>query len=167
MELLLHSAIRVLAQQPQSGNIPQDITGWGAAGLGGLILCWLFFWHLPSKDKQLADKDKLLVEQLDKKDTQIKDMMKEEKEERERERSLRHEQSQAFQKAIADTHNWCDREALDARKEFKEALNLIVQHCEKESNKVLEALKTEIGRVVVTIERQLGDRKEPRGAKIG
>lgn len=31
--------------------------GWSAFGLAGLILCWLFFRHLPDKDRQLKEKD--------------------------------------------------------------------------------------------------------------
>jgi hypothetical protein len=38
--------------------------GWTGAGLLGLVLAWLLFWHLPGKDKQLekliADKDALV-----------------------------------------------------------------------------------------------------------
>lgn len=29
-------------------------SGWVGAGLLGLVLCWLLFFHLPAKDKQLA-----------------------------------------------------------------------------------------------------------------
>ena len=38
------------AADPISGR-----AGWVGAGLLGLVLAWLLFWHLPAKDKQVAD----------------------------------------------------------------------------------------------------------------
>lgn len=39
---------------------------WATSGLAGLILCWLFFWHLPAKDaqldRQMASRDLLIKE---------------------------------------------------------------------------------------------------------
>lgn len=32
-------------------------SGWAGAGLLGAVLAWLLLWHLPAKDKQLAEKD--------------------------------------------------------------------------------------------------------------
>lgn len=56
--------MELLAQttDPISGG-----AGWVGAGLLGLVLAWLFFFHLPAKDKQLMDvltaKD-LLINQM-------------------------------------------------------------------------------------------------------
>lgn len=40
------------------------IAGWSSFGLAGAILCWLFFRHLPEKDRQMQDKDKQLIQLL-------------------------------------------------------------------------------------------------------
>lgn len=46
--------------------------GWIGAGLLGAVLCWLFFLHLPSKDKQLKElteaKDKQIESLIEAKD---------------------------------------------------------------------------------------------------
>jgi hypothetical protein len=50
--------------------------GWTGAGLLGLVLAWLLFWHLPGKDKQLekliADKDTQIAKVIADKDATIK-----------------------------------------------------------------------------------------------
>ena len=43
----------LLAQvEPLAGS---GVSGWAGAGILGLVLSWLLFVHLPSKDKQLKD----------------------------------------------------------------------------------------------------------------
>ena len=74
----------LLAQSDPTGTLAGS-SGWLGAGLLGLVLCWLCFFHLPAKDKQikefidgkdaqLAAKDKQLAEFMEAKDAHIETM---------------------------------------------------------------------------------------------
>jgi thiamine kinase-like enzyme len=45
----------VLAQNPESLTSLSGGAGWVGAGLLGLVLSWLLFFHLPAKDRQLKE----------------------------------------------------------------------------------------------------------------
>lgn len=51
-------------------------SGWLGAGLLGLVLGWLLFFHLPAKDKQIEDLLKVKDAQLEKKDALILEQAK-------------------------------------------------------------------------------------------
>lgn len=53
-----------------SGN-----AGWAGAGLLGAVLGWLLLWHLPAKDKQMAEKDKAKDEAIALKDKDMKELI--------------------------------------------------------------------------------------------
>ena len=51
--------VPVISQVPSaSDSLIAGNAGWAGAGLLGLVLAWLLLVHLPSKDKQMAEKDK-------------------------------------------------------------------------------------------------------------
>ena len=110
-----------------TSGIPDNIAPWATTGLAGLILAWLFFWHLPSKDKQLADllagKDKQVGDQATSKDKQIGDLIA--------------ARDSMVRELIVNT-TAADKER---RSDFRTALDLVVGHCEKESSKRDDAMK--------------------------
>ena len=63
----------VLAQDPS--GVLAGHAGWVGAGILGAVLAWLFFIHLPSKDKQLKEllevADKRMASLIKDKDTQL------------------------------------------------------------------------------------------------
>lgn len=81
----------ILAQEVP--NALAGNAGWAGAGLLGVILGWLLFWHLPKKDKQLEDV-------IRKKDDQFEQMVKDIADEREKERETRHGVANASQEFI-------------------------------------------------------------------
>ena len=74
-----------------------NLSGWTAAastvGLLAPVLYWLAYRHLPAKDLQMRE------------------LLKDWADERERERLNRHELAKAFQQAVAEIHNNCTEEA--------------------------------------------------------
>jgi Tfp pilus assembly protein PilN len=68
-----------MAADPLSGG-----AGWVGAGLLGCCLAWLFFVHIPAKDRQLRD---LLLDQT---------------KERDKERTARHSMLDSFQQTMSE-----------------------------------------------------------------
>lgn len=92
-------ALTLLAQgvDPISG-----VGGWASAGLLGSVLAWVFFRNLPDKDKQiraLIDDIKQLAKD---KDDQSSKLFLAYTEEREKDRTLRHDSNNLFQRALAE-----------------------------------------------------------------
>lgn len=141
--LLLLAALSLVAEEGQFTG-----AGWGAFGLSGLILGWLFLKHLPEKDAQLKEymqaKDARLKEALDAKDAQAKELLGQWNDERERDRIVRHEQAKFFQLAIADFQKRGEEDGKVSRKEFKETLHEILAHCKDETSKMGDAVRAEL-----------------------
>lgn len=96
--------------------------GWGAFGLAGLILAWLFFFGWPAKDKQIEK----LIEDNDKRIDSLTEKY---------ERKL---------ELVAATFR---QETQADKEEFKNALNVILAHCNDESRKLADAFRAEIQRI--------------------
>lgn len=65
--------------------------GWAGAGLLGLVLCWVMFYHLPGQNKMFHD--------------MIVMFMESQKEERAQDRSARHLVANQFSVALAEIHS--------------------------------------------------------------
>lgn len=61
------ATVCILAQSADPSALV-GTSGWVGAGLLGAVLGWLLLVYLPAKDKQVAEKDKLIKEWLDAKD---------------------------------------------------------------------------------------------------
>ena len=98
----------ILAQQTSAeATILAGNAGWVGTGLLGAVLSWIFFWHLPAKDKQL--------------------------------------------KELMDSQLSYSREE---RKNFREALDKIVEHCSQENQRLtdkLDILGDAVGKLSVAI----------------
>ncbi len=104
----------LFAQDPTTTGLAGN-AGWAGAGLLGLVLAWIFFFHLPAKDKQmekmLADNARERADtakERDVKDDKIEAMLKEGASERgkiierfdaerEKDRAERHERAGSYQ----------------------------------------------------------------------
>lgn len=102
------TVLTILAQQSQvEPAILGGNAGWVGTGLLGAVLSWIFFWHLPAKDKQL--------------------------------------------KELIDSQLECSREE---RKNFREALDRVVEHCSAENERLadkLDVLGDAVGKLSVAI----------------
>jgi hypothetical protein len=96
----------------QVANPIPGYEGWAGAGLLGLVLAWLFFWHLPAKDKQITDLVGEMTKLVEKKDADAKDLV--------------------------EKH---DRRVDAMQVTFKESLQKVVDHCQSESEKLAETIK--------------------------
>lgn len=117
------------AQETTKGiDVLSGGSGWTGVGLLGLVLGWLLLKHLPAKDVQIkemiAGKDAQIKELVSAKDIQMDKLVG------------------SFQ-----------MEAKELRSEFRDALNLIVKHCEDETIKVTTALRDEL--------RELKEKQRP------
>jgi hypothetical protein len=109
--------IAQIATDPLSGG-----AGWVGTGLLGSVLGWLLFVHLPNKDKQILG----LIESRDR----------------------------LVEKLTADFRtsldSFVDKESnkdKERREDFKQSLQKVVDHCEKEVNGTVESLKKEVDRI--------------------
>lgn len=95
--------------------------GWVGAGLLGLVLSWLLLVHLPAKDKQLK-------EFMDSKDTHIASL------------------TEKYEKKLELVTLTFEKEATEARNDFKRTLDIVMGHCTDETKKIIDAFRQEIRR---------------------
>jgi uncharacterized protein YktB (UPF0637 family) len=93
--------------------------GWVGTGLLGSVLGWLLFIHLPNKDKQIAG----LIESRDK---LVKDL------------------SAEFRASVSDIFNRSSAQDKERREDFKESLQKVVDHCEKEISMTSSYMRKDI-----------------------
>lgn len=98
------------AVDPLSGG-----AGWLGAGLLGLVLGWLLLKHLPDKDRQITK----FIEDKDRHVVVMSEMY---------ERKLN---------AIVASY---EKESRETKEEFREALNSVLSHCDREVGRVTEAI---------------------------
>lgn len=111
-------------------QVPTDgLSGWLAAagstvGLTILVfvLRWLLYTHLPEKDKQMK-------ELIASKDSLAKDL------------------ADATEKRIDAMAALFRQEMTDTRKEYRESLQSILGHCERETAKISEAIRNEVAKL--------------------
>lgn len=86
------------AQQvdPLSGG-----AGWVGAGLLGCCLAWLFFWHLPAKDKQIKDMNDATSVLVEANAARIEKLFAMQTTERDKESIARHGMISSFQSTIS------------------------------------------------------------------
>lgn len=115
-------------------------SGWSAFGLAGLILCWLFFRHLPDKDKQLKEKDEAHL-------AQVRDLTK------------------TFTDQLKEMSANSAATERERRADFKAALDTVVAHCEREGQRINETLQrqgNEATAAVVDLRQTLEEMREDR-----
>ena len=142
--------------------------GWVGTGLLGSVLLWLFFRHLPDKDKQLK-------EFTDAKDDQIKELIKEHTVRltglNEAHNSLMDRQIQRTEKLLAEQALLLSISDKERRGDFRAALDVVVNHCQRESELQREMLAKEMAEYVEAlkdIRYTLEDiRRLPLGQNLG
>jgi hypothetical protein len=96
--------------------------GWVGTGLLGSVLGWLLFIHLPKKDQQVLElinsRDKL-VEKL----------------------------TAEFRQSIAELLDKANVNDKEQRVNFKESLERVTAHCEKEVTTTVDALRKDVDRI--------------------
>lgn len=141
------TALVAQASDPISGG-----AGWVGAGLLGMVLAWLLLKHLPDKDRQTreqqerwaqftAEKDGQFLERLNNKDLQIDRLMEG--------RNL----------VVRELTTDFAEQLRESRKEFKDALNEILQQHDRQVTELSVAIKQEFERMYGV--RQLGQKGKP------
>lgn len=141
----------LLADDPAKSLDPTGYAGWVTAVTTSGVLTWLLCRHLPAKDAQINNIIGVKDAQLDKKDTQITNLLDDFAKERERDRQARHDQATTFNGTLNECYgewrseNEKTRVAFDQRTkrmedQFTGALNTVLTHCEKEVARIGEAI---------------------------
>ena len=127
-----------LFSQGSSDILLGGATGWIGAGLLGLVLGWLLLKYLPAKDQQLKEfqeeKDKQIISLIQNKDVYIIDL------------------SGKYERKLDVVITTFKLEIQETRKEFKDALAVILAHCERESAKAIETFRSEIIHIAAVIQ---------------
>lgn len=113
--------------------------GWVGAGLLGSVLGWMFFIHLPSKDKQLKElidaKDAQLKDLLTDKDMQIKGIITD----KDTQINVLLQNKWAVIQTLSNDH----RDAVKALSgEFRAAVLEMTAHCDRELDRFARLLGT-------------------------
>ncbi len=106
-------------------------SGWGGAGLLGLVLAWLLFKHLPAKDTQLTnmiDKHTLAMQN----------------------------QTNDFNKVLAEKRSEFTIILNEQRHDFRESLKEVTQHCERETSHLADSMKGDL-HTLSTIVKELAE----------
>lgn len=102
--------------------------GWASFLTSGGVLVWLLFWHLPAKDKQLK-------EIMDGKDKMISDL------------------TERYEDKLEKVSDAFKEDSTESRKEFKGALDLVLKHCENETQGLASVFRAELTRLVSDFKR--------------
>jgi hypothetical protein len=129
---------------------PVDVLGgapaWVGTGLLGGVLGWLLWVHIPSKDKQIAG----LIES---RDAAVKALAAD------------------YRASLLELTNRFIETDKERRADYKESLQVVVSHCEKETVMTNDAIRKDLGEMssLAASLRQLVDElraeiRKPKGA---
>lgn len=129
-----------------------NVTDWATYGLAGLILVWLFFWHLPSKDIQLKEKDKLLMDVVlahtehvkvlvESNARQINTILESNNQEREKDRVARHDMSNRLQVATAQVQERNEAMIAQQATSFLSSIDKVLSHCNAETSRFVDLFR--------------------------
>lgn len=150
----------VVAQASVPGDILSGAPAWTGTGLLGAILAWLFFKHLPNKDKQISD----LVETRDR---MVRELTADH-------RANIVELTASHRASLTDLATRAVAQDQERRKDFREALDVVVSHCEREAvanSKAIanngEAIRKTVNDLSPIIEEWWSERRRERGGARG
>jgi hypothetical protein len=131
----------LLAQVPDisPANVLGGNAGWAGVGMLGGMMVWLLYFHLPARDKQNADKDKQLLEQIAAKDAQIIKLLSMQESERDREREARHDRVKMFQAM----HEKSLTTFLQTNENFCQTVKIVIEKQTLEFDKMINKLANE------------------------
>lgn len=113
------------------------IPAWATSSLFGAVLFWVFYKHIPAKDKQISE---LIKDQTKERDA----LLVSQAVERDKDRESRHGLVDRMQVTIGKVHEMHRETSQLDREEFRLALQSIQEHCEKEVSKMIEAVRMEL-----------------------
>jgi single-stranded DNA-specific DHH superfamily exonuclease len=157
---IVGTVLLIVAQASAPGDILSGAPAWTGTGLLGAILAWLFFRHLPAKDKQISD----LVETRDR---MVRELTADH-------RANIVELTASHRASLADLATRAVAQDQERRKDFREALDVVVSHCERETatnSKAIaingEAIRKTVGDLTPIIEEWWAERRRERGGARG
>jgi uncharacterized protein YicC (UPF0701 family) len=131
--MTLLTVLAQIATDPLSGS-----SGWVGTGMLGAIMAWLLYVHLPAKDKQILG----LIESRDK---------------------LVEKLTADFRASLDSLLAQGSSKDKELRDDFKMSLQKITDHCEKEVNGTVEALRREVDRISTYVGEMKKSIDERRG----
>jgi hypothetical protein len=139
-----------------AGSVIETFPGapaWVGTGLLGGVLGWLLFVHLPSKDKQIAgliaDRDRAMTEKDERHDAHIKGL------------------TDRFNETMTGiVVRYTDQER-ERRADYREALAVVVSHCEKETSQTGAAIRKNLEGFTQLMEEVRDEMRRVRGDARG
>jgi Skp family chaperone for outer membrane proteins len=111
--------------------------GWVGTGLLSSVLAWIFFSHIPAKDKQVAEKDRQILALIDSRDALVKDL------------TATHQEAikslvADFRSAVADLEKRSSEADREKRHDFNNQLQMVTNHYEKELSLTNQAIRRDL-----------------------
>ena len=122
---MLLGVLLLLAQAPDLTTL-SGTSGWVGTGLLGAVLAWVFFVHLPAKDKKEENLLKVNIEQIRDINTQHTIQIKE----------LSSQYAQQIKELVARA----DASDRERRQDSKENLQMVISHCARETESLSKAV---------------------------
>lgn len=127
----------VIAQAVAPPDIINGGAAWVGTGLLGSVLAWIFFVHIPAKDKQLAEKDKQIVGLIDSRDALVRQLA-----------DSNHAAVKAmaadFRAAVADLEKRASEMDREKRHDFNNQLQMLVLHHKEEQTFTSQAIRRDL-----------------------
>jgi predicted HicB family RNase H-like nuclease len=126
-----------IAQSTGPPDIISGGAGWVGTGLLSSVLAWIFFSHIPAKDKQLAEKDRQILALIESRDALVKEMAATNQEAI---KSL----TADFRASVSDMDKRCAEMDRERRHDYNGQLQVVVSHCETELSLTNQAIRRAI-----------------------
>lgn len=115
-------------------NSLSGATGWGGAGLLGLVLLWVFLRHLPAKDLQMERFIDSRDKALSAKDSQITDLI------RSRDEMMR-AMVDTNDRRMTEMANFSAKQEEARRSDCQQSMANVLSHSSKEHGSIMELVQ--------------------------
>jgi predicted HicB family RNase H-like nuclease len=142
----------VIAQAATQPDIISGGAGWVGTGLLSSVLAWIFFSHIPSKDKQIVglieSRDALVKQLTDTNQEAVKSLALAHQEAVKALSATNQEAVKSltadFRASVSDMDKRCAEMDRERRHDYNGQLQVVVSHCEGELNLTNQAIRRAI-----------------------
>jgi Skp family chaperone for outer membrane proteins len=122
--------------------------GWVGTGLLGSVLAWIFFAHIPAKDKQVAEKDRQIIALIESRDAMVKELTATHQEAIKSlvaaNQDVIKSMAADFRAAVADLEKRSSEADREKRHDFNNQLQMVTNHYEKELSLTNQAIRRDL-----------------------
>jgi hypothetical protein len=147
---MLEFALSVLTAQSVAPPTLDGVTGagWVGTGLLSSVLAWIFFSHIPAKDKQLAEKDRQILTLIESRDALVTGVSTAHQEAIKQLAATNQEAVKSltadFRASVADMDKRCAEMDRERRHDYNNQLQVVVSHCDNELHLTNKAIRRDL-----------------------